>query len=1215
MKSIYKIIFLLVVLFSDNLMAQDNQEMSSLAAEVPNIGPLSPTVASLMKFEEIPVNNYTGIPDVNIPVFSTSTLADNLDFSISLSYHPASVAVDEVASYTGLGWNLMVGGTISRTVRGIPDEVIDFPNNYKKKVGLYYDTNSYGGFASDVNHYGKVEDLIMGEGNDVDAIAEFKFMAYEKGKFDTQYDLYQYNVMGLSGRFIIKKNESGILVPIQIDDNRQYKILLDYELKNLNPYFPNQKSYVIKGFTLVDANGNKFIFKEEHREIVVESGSYMVKKIFEDGIEDPIPQGSGLIGYPTAFQLSEVRDKYGNLIVDFVYQNYPEHNNSITQTQNIPTISQNDLKLMLSSGEPLFEHSASFQINKEKIEPWRLLQVSTTIIETKKLEKIQINNKAKIYFNTLTETRLDVDRNGDAVERPQLKSIEIQDWSGNRLKKVELDYDYFHEPYSINHISGNLRRMILSQVREYGRVDGVPNKYELSYKNVNADISHKRLRKDPWGYFEYEPRYGIAYADISEKRYVLSGVLEKMYLPTGGYIHFDFEPNTYSFMGSEAVEDFSDNPENFEWIPETEGISFDIVVPTGNGSEEPHLLSNLNGEVDGFQFTLDYSSLNNRNWGSTVDDLNVIIKSSDINEQVDVKYYQISEFKRFYRVKAMPGSVYTLKAWYFGGFDCGSDMDCPKTLTISLDKFKKVEAERKYLYGGGIRIKSINFFEKENDTVPALRKKYNYNLFDELNKSSGSLSFAYPKYEYLTEKTVDLIGIAGYSHYHRSYNLSYKTKTDFNNLRHIRTQGADVGYENVRIKSVNTVDSSQDNGETLYTYISPRTEPEIIEDDIYDYTYTISYPFIPSLNLDYKRGHLIKSEVRDNQGRVVVETKNIYETIENPHVLTGVQLTRIGGGNPYSYIYSNYLAYKSRIDNCNGGYYGECPATGEILHTGNCHLREDVVAELIRHLPIYEASGWTRLKKSVTKEYFYNVSVPNVVETIQNYTYNNTNKQVQTQSTSNSLGEVLKKEYKYPQDLLSGYDQSSLMNSLVAKNRISEPVTVKTLNNNIVVAEQQTKYKDFGSGKILPEFVYAKKGTAPFENKITYNRYDAYGNLQQYTLADGTPVSIVWGYNGQYPIAKIEGLAYSAIQSQANALSTNNNLTESSFNALRTLVNSNNAMLSCYLYEPLVGVKMIIQPNGQKESYLYDEFGRLKVIKDHEGNVLKEFKYRYHNQP
>src|SRR5690606_7780796 len=185
------------------------------------------------------------------------------------------------------------------------------------------------------------------------------------------------------------------------------------------------------------------------------------------------------------------------------------------------------------------------------------------------------------------------------------------------------------------------------------------------------------------------------------------------------------------------------------------------------------------------------------------------------------------------------------------------------------------------------------------------------------------------------------------------------------------------------------------------------------------------------------------------------------------------------------------------------------------------------------------------------------------------------------------------------------------MNNLVAKNRISEPVTVKTLNNNIVVAEQQTKYKDFGSGKILPEFVYAKKGTAPFENKITYDRYDAYGKLQQYTLADGTPVSIVWGYNGQYPIAKVEGLAYSAIQAQANALSTNNNLTESSFNALRTLVNSNNAMLSCYLYEPLVGVKMIIQPNGQKESYLYDEFGRLKVIKDHEGNVLKELEYKY----
>lgn len=67
------------------------------------------------------------------------------------------------------------------------------------------------------------------------------------------------------------------------------------------------------------------------------------------------------------------------------------------------------------------------------------------------------------------------------------------------------------------------------------------------------------------------------------------------------------------------------------------------------------------------------------------------------------------------------------------------------------------------------------------------------------------------------------------------------------------------------------------------------------------------------------------------------------------------------------------------------------------------------------------------------------------------------------------------------------------------------------------------------------------------------------------------------------------------------------------YNALRTIVNSYDptAMLSCYLYEPLVGVKMIIQPNLQKETYHYDTARRLEFVKDHNGNILKQIDYNY----
>ena len=90
--------------------------------ELPNLIPPSPTVAALMKFQETNVNNYTGTPDVSIPLYSSATLSKDISLNIALKYNSSSSAVDERASDVGLGWSLFAGGTISRTVRNIPDE-------------------------------------------------------------------------------------------------------------------------------------------------------------------------------------------------------------------------------------------------------------------------------------------------------------------------------------------------------------------------------------------------------------------------------------------------------------------------------------------------------------------------------------------------------------------------------------------------------------------------------------------------------------------------------------------------------------------------------------------------------------------------------------------------------------------------------------------------------------------------------------------------------------------------------------------------------------------------------------------------------------------------------------------------------------------------------------------------------------------------------------
>lgn len=219
---------------------------------------------------------------------------------------------------------------------------------------------------------------------------------------------------------------------------------------------------------------------------------------------------------------------------------------------------------------------------------------------------------------------------------------------------------------------------------------------------------------------------------------------------------------------------------------------------------------------------------------------------------------------------------------------------------------------------------------------------------------------------------------------------------------------------------------------------------------------------------------------------------------------------------------------------------------------------------------------------------------------------------VSSQTTTNSLGETLKTEYEYPQD--GTHWQTDIMNQMVQKNMISTPVITKTSNNGTPVSEQMTEYQVVNTNHILPHHVYAKKGSNTLEKKITYNSYDAQGNLTQYTMENGTPVSIIWGYNGQYPIAKVEGKTYTEITTLAQSLITDSNSTyglePAFFDNLRNLTG---AVVTCYIYKPLVGVTTIIQPNGQKETYEYDGSGRLMHVKDHNGNILKKMDYHYKN--
>lgn len=148
----------------------------------------APNAASLGKYGDIPVSYHTGIPNIQVPIFTVQE--GSLSLPISLSYHASGVRVEETASWVGLGWALNAGGVITRTVRNAPDE----DGKLQQKSGYWAD-------------YGY--DFYQGSSE----VQNLTFAA--SGAIDTEPDLFSFNVNGYAGKFFFDDNRNVVLMPRQ----------------------------------------------------------------------------------------------------------------------------------------------------------------------------------------------------------------------------------------------------------------------------------------------------------------------------------------------------------------------------------------------------------------------------------------------------------------------------------------------------------------------------------------------------------------------------------------------------------------------------------------------------------------------------------------------------------------------------------------------------------------------------------------------------------------------------------------------------------------------------------------------------------------------------------------------------------------------------------------------------------------------------------------
>ncbi|WP_298547121.1 RHS repeat domain-containing protein [uncultured Aquimarina sp.] len=475
---------------------------------------------------------------------------------------------------------------------------------------------------------------------------------------------------------------------------------------------------------------------------------------------------------------------------------------------------------------------------------------------------------------------------------------------------------------------------------------------------------------------------------------------------------------------------------------------------------------------------------------------------------------------------------------------------------------------------GGARIKSQRLTD-ENQNVKVLEYEYKHGN----DKSSGYINnipvFGYP-YMWDPSKTTNNVSFTVFDKSRSALEL---------------TDGSFVGYSEVIEKEIG-------NGHTIHKFISPETAPNIPETYITSNTgnpnhigindqaalnflkNNSAYPFSNYVDNDILRGKPSLIEYR-NESNETLKTINydykrkIFNTLN--------------------------LSYRDILDN-----YGR---DDQNLDFGTWHFYHSSELNIERNLQ----------SKKITTDYLENGN--RITE--ETFQYDDKYPFLKQYSLVDNTNTLQTNTY-YPFD----YEINSLtyMTDLILQNRVAEPIREENKFNNRLTNMSMFDYGNFNNEVILPRSISKRKGDELIEEKSIIDSRDENGNILQFHKKDDISQILIWGYNNQYPIAKIANASYTGMPTEVIDLIDQIKITSNTENSstaeasmrtnLETLRSHSffaNAEMSYYTYDPLIGVTSMTDPRGYTMYYEYDGFNRLSVVRDEDGNILSENQYHYKN--
>jgi hypothetical protein len=255
--------------------------------------PPSPNAMGLVDLANTSVNLFTGTANVTLPIYEVQSRS--LSVPITLNYNAGGIKVQDVAGWVGLGWSLNAGGSITRIVRGLPDE----------------DANGFCG----VNNIGEKA---------YSSYTEEYVTKVNSREWDSEPDIFYFNFLGRNGRFILDEAGNALLQP--------------YSNLKISPGICGSNS----SWTITDETGRKFLFG-------VNSSSKEISRYKANSLID--------FSYTSSWYLSEIRDPNDVDVISFFYQNTaPFSYKYYLQEETRKRYKTNGFGTSCSSGTPILKN-------------------------------------------------------------------------------------------------------------------------------------------------------------------------------------------------------------------------------------------------------------------------------------------------------------------------------------------------------------------------------------------------------------------------------------------------------------------------------------------------------------------------------------------------------------------------------------------------------------------------------------------------------------------------------------------------------------------------------------------------------------------------------------------------------------------------------------------------------------------------------------------